>query len=194
MRRIPSSTVRVAGISGSTLIAPDLFFDELENSCHLVYASIEKMAEEIDDFDYFVNIEDDVLLEPSVFSEIVSFDREHSIEECLLPNRMEKNGDAVSCVDLKATPGWTDRIMQYKNATLRVAISPHSGLFVLSRDKFRFALERVDISRRDRIIGGLMASAFANIHSPFLLFRPYEPPDFLTVTHLDHWEDPYGVS
>lgn len=193
LRAIPGAAVRVCGIPGSTLIPPDVTFSSLQNPCHLVYASIEKMADEIESYDYFVNIEDDVLLKPEVFSRIKAFDEDNLINECLLPNRMENKDGELYCVDLKATPGWTVQSKNWQDVTLRVALSPHSGFFVLSRDKFKYAVERVDLSRRDIIVGGFMASAFANIHSPFALFRPFSPLEYATVMHLDNWEDPYGV-
>jgi len=188
LKALPGSKVVVCGVPGCALIPLDFEFGSLQNPCHLVYASLERMALEVGSWDYFINIEDDVLLESAAFAQVLDFDKENLVNECLLPNRMERQEGNAYCVDLQATPGWTCQFKKFKAATLRVGVSPHSGLSILSQAKLKYALERVDLTRRDTIIGGPMASAYANIHSPFSLYRPFDPVDFVTVVHQDNWE------
>ena len=156
----------------------------------LVYESLAMMARFSSEFDYFVNIEDDILLEREAFERITTFDAESLVNECLHPNRMEDRHDGSYCVDLEAMPGWTFHTRTVAGHQLRVALNPHSGLCVLSRAKLRYAMERVDLRRREQIVGGYMASAYANLHGPFAMFRVTDPLGAHKVTHLDWWKNP----
>ena len=68
-----------------------------------------------------------------------------------------------------------------------MALNPHSGVLILSRDKLRYALRYVDVSFRGPYLSSPTESALAYYLSPFSLFRPYEDLGFHTVTHLDRY-------
>jgi hypothetical protein len=51
----------------------------------------------------------------------------------------------------------------------------------------RYAAARVDLASRDLIIGGYMASAYANLHSSFLVWRARSDLLAHHVVHLDNW-------
>jgi hypothetical protein len=152
-----------------------------------VYESIEKMASFVNRFDYFINIEDDVLLTYQTFRRILDFDAHRPIHECYHPNRLERKEGYAYCVDLLAMPGWGHNELQYDGCTLRVARNPHSGLAVLSNEKLQYAMERTDLGQRAILIGHYMASAYANLHQPFLLFRNTTEIELHAVEHLDVW-------
>ncbi|EKE19225.1 MAG: hypothetical protein ACD_9C00076G0003 [uncultured bacterium] len=188
LRKIPNTEIRICGIKEKSLVSIDQDFSHVGNPSFLIYESIEWMASQVDKYDYFINIEDDILLTRKTFERIVEFDKENKISECFHPNRMECDGSHEYCVDLKAWPGWTNVSKKYNNYDLRIAENPHSGIAVLSKEKLKYAVEKIDLKRRDKIIGHYMASAYANLHSPFLLFRNFSDLSAHKVIHLDNWD------
>lgn len=179
--------VEVCGVAPHHLVTLQHDFNDLLDPRHLVYRSIEHQFERLAEFDYFINIEDDIFLPAETWAAVLAFDQERGLDECLLPNRLERTDNAEYCVDLEAWPGWTDEMLTFSEHKLRVANNPHSGLMVLSREKALRAKQLVDFTRRDVTIGGYMASAYANIHSVFRLYRPFDDLKFAHVLHLDNW-------
>jgi hypothetical protein len=190
LRRQRGVEVRVCGIGGCSLVPVDIDFSGLQRPEHLVYEALNWIADQLDDYDYFMVVEDDILVPRHVLENILAFDQGHAIDECLHPNRLERRAEGVDCVDLRAMPGWQDRSMSFRGVELRVAKNPHSGFLMLSREKFSFGLERIDRAYRGRFLGGFMSSAFAHYHRPFALYRPYRDLQFHSVVHLDHWLGP----
>lgn len=192
LRAIEGAEVRVCGIPGRSLVPIDIDLSQVAvDPKLLIYESLAHQAGHLDEYDYFINIEDDVLMPAATFLNVVEFDRESLPNEVLHPNRLEIDDTGEPfCVDLKALPGWTYQRRPWRGRELRVALNPHSALLVLSRDKFRYALEHIDRSYRGRFLKWEMDSAFAYYLSPFALFRPYEDLTFHTVTHLDRWAGP----
>lgn len=192
LRALPGAEVRVCGIEGRSLESIDIDFPSIRDDPKLlIYESLAHMARVADDYDYFVNIEDDVLLPAETFANVVEFDRESFPNEILHPNRLEQDDTGRRyCVDLEAMPGWTHQRRTYRGRELRVALNPHSAVLILSREKLRHALRHIDPAYRGRFLKWEMDSAFAYYLSPFSLYRPYEDLDFHTVTHLDRWAGP----
>lgn len=58
---------------------------------------------------------------------------------------------------------------------------------MVSQAKLAYALEHVDLGFRGTKIGGPMASAYANFHVPFDLYRCVNDFEFHHVLHLDRW-------
>ncbi len=182
--------IRICGVNGCALVPLDHTFDFIKDRpTHLVYESLELMTKVIDQYDYFVNIEDDILLSKEAFNNILRFDKCRSINEILLPNRLEMDQTGHSfCIDLYCIPGWTSEFLTYENRDLRVAKNPHSGLLVMSQQKLRYAIDNIDTSFRGIVLCKEMDSAFAHFHSPFKLFRSFSDPDWHVVHHLDRFK------
>ena len=190
LKRIPNVDVKICGIKGCSIFEIDQDFSHIQNPAFLVYSSIEWMFSQVDQYDYFVNIEDDIFLTKETFDEIVQFDKSHSVDECYHPNRMECDENGVEyCPDFKARSGWENISMKYKGHKLKVAKNSHSGLAIFSRPKMIFAKNKVNLKRREIIIGYYMASAFANVNAPFLLYRNFSNLSKHKVIHLDNWEE-----
>lgn len=189
LRALPGAEVKVCGIEGRALEKIDIDFSYIRDDPKLlIYESLAHMAQRGEDYDYYINIEDDIFLPTETFANVIEFDRESLLNEVLHPNRLEVDeAGRRFCVDLKALPGWTYQRRTYRGRELRVARNPHSAVLILSRDKFRYALQHIDASYRGRFLNYEMDSAFAYYHSPLCLYRPYEDLDFHTVTHLDRW-------
>lgn len=83
--------------------------------------------------------------------------------------------------------GMDNKPKWFRGRLLGVAYNPHSALLLLSRRKFKYALDHVDLSSRRRPIANLPESAFCNTHAPFTLWRSFDDLDFHTVDRLDNW-------
>lgn len=188
LREIPNIDTKICSIKNCSLINIDNDFSYIANPAFLVYESIEWMFSQVNNYDYFVNLEDDILLDRKTFERILKFDKRNPINECFHPNRMEYKDGKEYCVDLKAMPGWKNISKNYLNYKLKVAVNPHSGISILSRDKLLYAQKHINFKRRDKTIGHYMASAYANLHLPFLLFRSFSNLSAHKVIHLDNWE------
>ena len=94
--------IRICGVNGCALVPLDHTFDFIKDRpTHLVYESLELMTKVIDQYDYFVNIEDDILLSKEAFNNILRFDKCRSINEILLPTRLAMDQPGHSfCIDL----------------------------------------------------------------------------------------------
>ncbi len=188
LRKIEGIDIKICGISESSLIPLDLTFDKIrKNPIMLVYETLNLMGKYVNDYDYFINIEDDILLPLKTFENILEFDKQSYLNEILLPNRLETNPNGEKfCVDLFAYPGWTTQQKKYLGQTIKVALNAHSGIFIVSKAKFKYLLSHIDTSFRNIILGTGMESAFAYFHSPFSLYRSTNL-NFHSISHLDHW-------
>ncbi len=195
LRALPFDVdVRVHGLPGSALVDVDVDLTGVADTRHLVYAALESMVAAVDDYDYLLCIEDDILIDADAVQRMIRFSESARVNEILLPNRLEVGElDVTYCVDLVAMPGWRPLRRRFEGHELGVAVNPHSGLAFLSRAQARYADRRVDLGRRQEYHGGMMASAFANIHEPFLLWRTTDL-DAHHVIHLDHWRSGDGIA
>jgi hypothetical protein len=189
LRALPGVEVNVCGIDGKALEKIDLDFPQIRDDPKLlVYESLAHMVRRVEDYDYFVNIEDDILLPTETFANVIEFDQISLLNEILHPNRVEEDETGRRfCVDLQAIPGWMYQRRTYRGREIRVARNPHSAVLILSRDKLKYALRHIDVTYRGRFLVYEMDSALAYYLSPFSLYRPYEDLEFHTVTHLDRW-------
>jgi hypothetical protein len=188
--------VVVCGIPGSALIPVDLDLSgSVTDPRHLVYAAIQHLAERAEDgFDYFLCVEDDILVPEETIDRMIRFQVKARVNEVLLPNRLDESPEGVRyCMDLVLVPGWRGLRRKFERMRLGVANNPHSGLAFLSREQIEYASQRVDLARREQFLGGPMASAFANLHQPFLLWRTRGDLERHHVLHLDQWQVP-GVA
>jgi hypothetical protein len=155
----------------------------------LVYESLYDMASQVEGYDYFINVEDDILLPGETWANLLEFDGGSLVNEILHPNRLEVDDTGFRyCVDLYGNPAWTHQTKTFKGRKLRVAVTPHSGILIMSRDKLRYALSEIDASFRGIIFAKGMESALAHFHSPFSLYRAYNDLEFHHVLHLDRWK------
>lgn len=180
--------IMVCGIEGYSLVPIDLDFSYIKDRpLLLIYESISKMAEYVEDYDYFINIEDDTFLPKETFENIIRFDKTSFVNEIFLPNRLEQNKKGeIYCVDLYAFPGWITQSKKFESRSIRVAYNPHSALIILSKEKFRYVLTQCNLEYRENILFNELDSAFAYFHSVFSLYRS-EELSYHFVHHLDRW-------
>lgn len=189
LRALPYDVdVQVCGVPEASLVPIDVDLSEVKNPQHFTYASIENLVRSRAGYDWFLCLEDDVLVPPHTLDRMIRFERRARVNEVLLPNRLEVAGDGLTyCVDLLAFPGWHGDRREFEGLRLDIATNPHSGVMFLSRRQLEYAIRRVDLTRRDVIVGGYLESALANLHEPFLLWRSRDDLEAHHVLHLDTW-------
>jgi hypothetical protein len=191
LRTLPQAEVdlRLCGVRGNALLPLDIDYAHLEDPTQLVYESLYDMASHVDEYDYFINVEDDVLMPHATWLNVLEFDRTCLVNEILHPNRLEVDDTGFRyCVDLYGNPMWTHQMKRFRGHTLRVAVTPHSGILIMSRDKLRYALNEIDRSFRGIVFARGMESALAHFHAPFSLYRVADDLEFHHVLHLDRWK------
>ena len=178
--------VKICGAPEASLLPIDIDLSRVIDPRHFAFVSIENLARSGVAYDYFLCVEDDILLTPDVIERMIRFERDAEINEVLLPNRLEAAAPGLTyCVDLVAIQGWRGLRREFEGLRLDIARNPHSGLAFLSRRQLDYAIGRVDLTRRDAIVGSYMASAFANLHEPFMLWRTRDDQAAHHVMHLD---------
>ncbi len=185
-------SIRLCGYDQKSILPLDIdFLDQISNPTEIMYASLSEMEKDINNFDYFINIEDDILLTKATFERVVKFDRISLINEILHPNRIEYSlKNKKICIDLKSIPGWNYNQKLIFNHEFRSALNPHSGIAIFSQKKLKYAFQNSDIKTKNIHLYAGMDSAFASIHSCFILWRSYDSIDFHSIEHLDKWTQP----
>lgn len=181
-------TVAVCGFRDQSLLPVDIDLTSINDPTLIVYESLARMFSAHEQFDYYLNIEDDILISGDTLEAMIDFNRSSKVHEIYLPNRIEHDASETYCVDLLLMPGWRGLHRQFNGVHLDVANNPHSGLLLLSRAQLGYARERLDPEFRGPVIGGNMASAYAYAHSPFLLWRAKSDLLAHHVVHLDNWK------
>jgi hypothetical protein len=180
--------LRICGFPQDALIPIDIDLSAIGDPRWIVYESIERMFASVDDYDCFLNIEDDILISENIIANALVFNTVSEVNEVYLPNRMEQRANgAMACVDLEAVPGWAELNRIFRDIVLDVAVNPHSGLFFLTQPQMRYAADRISLQRREQFHGGYMASAYANVHAPFLVWRAKSDLMAHHVVHADKW-------
>lgn len=183
--------VRVCGFTDSSLIPVDLDLTANGDPQHIVSASIERMFDSLDQYDYFLNLQDDILVSGDTLAAAIAFNEVSATNEVYLPNRLKRDDEGTAyCVDLGAIPDWRTLKRDYRGISLCVANNSHPSFLFLSRKQMQYAQDRVSLSRRDQFVDGFVASAYANVHQPFLLWRAQSDTTAHHVVHLDKWNAP----
>jgi hypothetical protein len=185
--RIERMDIQYCGFPGKSIRPIDFDLSYIVNPSLCAYESLTRMREQIGEYDYFLNIEDDIEVNPHIFTNILEFDSETLDNQCFLPNRYEVKDGKRIFADILLNRGWTTQELNFRGKRLRVALNPHASLMFLKASKYKYATDRIDLSFRGKVIGRAGASAYAHFHKPLSLFRSYDDPYFHSVQHLDHY-------
>jgi hypothetical protein len=201
LQRINDIDIKVCGIKGNNLVEIDIDFSFLKDPTFLPYETLAHMSRFLEDYDYFIYVEDDILLPYQTFLNVVEFDKTAQIGEMLQPNRLETDfiGNTY-CVDLLPIPRgflnlsddpreWTSQFKEFSGKQLRVSESKLSAILIMSRDKLRYALTKIDINFRGIVFVTAIESALYYFSSPFALYRSCLDLDFHYVLHLNRWSE-----
>ena len=87
------------------------------------------MARHVEEYDYFINIEDDIVLPAETFANVLEFDKEMLVNEILAsePDRGSQWPQTAQRSDGARPRVWTFQEKQWRGHTLRVAVNPHAG-------------------------------------------------------------------
>lgn len=183
--------VRVCGHGGHSLVPLDVdLSDRTPNPQFLVFEALQILQEFRESYDYFLVVEDDILLGADVWRNVLAFDAlyaEASNQRWIFhPNRIEYRHDQIPfCIDLAVVRRRIGEPISFEGRQLQEHENPHSGLLLVNRAKLDIINQEVDPGFRGSVIGGPMASAFAHYHKPFKLFRAIKRYDYHTIQHLD---------
>lgn len=198
LRALKDFDVRVCGYGNHSLVPVDSdLSDRTSNPQFLVFEALQLLQEFRLSYDYFLVVEDDILISADVWRNVLAFDAQHaeasSQRWIFHPNRIEyRHGQTPFCIDLAVVRRRLGEPIHFEGRQLQEHENPHSGLFLVNRAKLDIVSGEVDPSFRGTVIGGPMASAFAHYHKPFRLFRCIDSLDFHTIQHLDpmDWQQP----
>jgi hypothetical protein len=182
--------VCVCGISSNSLINIDQKFDHIiDKPIQLIYESLNFFIKYLNNYDYFLNIEDDLIVPEDSLERLLYLDKEIHKSTVIIPNRMEHDLSGKEfCVDMYAIPHWRNRSLQIDNKIYKEAENPHSGFLFLSKEKLALSFSSIDLNFRGITIGKELESAFAHFHSPFTLYRPFNPLDSIKIIHQDKYK------
>jgi hypothetical protein len=189
LSEIDGIDIKICGIEGYSLLPLDINFPNIKDiPTLLIYESITHMVQYLDEYDYFINIEDDILLPTQTFHNVIEYDRVSIVNEILHPNRLETDEAGNKfCIDIAVSGYWTLQRKFYLNREIRVNTNPHSGILIMSQAKLRYAISNIDLGFRGILLSKEMESAFAHFHSPFSLYRLYNDNEFHYIIHMDKW-------
>jgi hypothetical protein len=198
LRALRDLDVRVCGHGGRSLVSLDLdLSDRTGNPQFLVFEALQLLQEFRDSYDFFLVVEDDLLLTPDLFHNVQRFDEQFSQSSAdrwiLHPNRIEhRRGQQPFCIDLAVVRRRLEEPVLFDGRQVQEHENPHSGLLLVNPAKLAIIRQEVDPRFRGSVIGGPMASAFAHYHRPFRLFRFIDGLDRHTIQHLDpmDWQQP----
>jgi len=186
LKSIAFVDVFTCGYVASNLLKIDVDMCEYTQDPRLImYEALCSLHKYRNDYDYFMVVEDDILVTPDIFHNVFDFDESGSLYKIFHPNRIEYGSNGKFCVDTDLTGSFTDQVMTFKGRELKVHENSHSGMLLVNQDKLDLIHEKVDQTYRGRFIGGYMASSFAHFHKPFQLFRVSDGLDFHSIEHLD---------
>jgi hypothetical protein len=191
LRALKDFDVRVCGHGGCSLVPLDFdLSDRTSDPQFLVFESLQMLQEFKLSYDYFLVVEDDILVNADLWRNVLAFDSQHaefsSQRWIFHPNRIEyRRHQTPSCIDLAVVRRRIGDPISFEDRLLQEHENPHSGLLMVNRPKLDIISCEVDPRSRETVIGGPMASAFAHYHKPFRLFRCIDGLDFHTIQHLD---------
>jgi hypothetical protein len=198
LRALRDLEVRVCGHAGQSLVPLDLdLSDRTDNPQFLVFEALQMLQDFCHNYDYFLVVEDDLLLTSDLFYNVQLFDEQFSQSSShrfiLHPNRIEfRPGQPPFCIDLAVVRRRLGDPVAFDGRWVQEHENLHSGMLLVNRAKLAIIQEEVDPRFRGLVIGGPMASAFAHYHQPFRLLRFIDGLDRHTIQHLDpmDWAPP----
>ena len=180
--------IKVYGVENQYIRRPDVILENVDPK-HIPFLTLDDMRTNLEDFDYFLFIEDDIELPSNILKDLLGIDSHLEIDETIIPNRLENRNGIQFCVDLVAMPGFKNGIKLVNGNVLAQSVNPHSGFMFMSREKFARAYSLRKCLEPTIIIGDFMASALANIHSSLKTYRSLPTSEELSVFHQDSWSN-----
>lgn len=153
----------------------------------------DELIKRVDDFDWFIFLEDDILLQDSFFLEkLEKFNTKVGlVRDVLLPNRYELWEVKKTYIDLTMDEkmAWSKlSALEIDGVKFAECTNPHSGFFCLSKSQINYWVESSrDFNGKDLGFGGPReCSATYSLWECFSLYKPHPVNlNFLEVRHYD---------
>ena len=177
--------IKICGIGTKNLIPIDIDFENNLIDPRLLIYEILSIIHKIDNYDFIIVSEDDILINSNSIDRIIDFSKKHPINFVYHPHRIEYQKNKIVSIDIALLPGKTGKYLVYDSKKLAEYMNPHAGFLMLSKEQINYASKNININLRDKIFGGFMASAFYNYLKPFVLYRDLKLPFKNYNIHLD---------
>jgi hypothetical protein len=160
---------------------------QLEDPMYLGFRAQPLMFDNIDRFDYYIYLEDDIAIEDPLFLDKKAwFDHEvNSVNVLLMPHRYEVYQGNKNYTDLYS---WSDiAAIQLGRWEFRQCANPNSGMWCLNNRQLRYFMEH---GRKTydfvSMFGPVESAGFGNLLECFQVYKPFHPNlHFLEVRHWD---------
>ena len=183
-------TVLVYGMEGQVLHPIDVDVASRISSPHFIpWTVFEDIGKELDRYDYFLVVEDDILVPVSALRRMIAARRDLADNEILFPNRLELLHGLPVIPDLYFLPRWTGYVRAWRRRQWHEAVNAHSAFLFMDRAQMTKALEATDFSKPEILKGSYMYmdAAFFAAHRNFRLLRERAIVPRHFVFHQDSW-------
>lgn len=154
------------------------------------------LAARVNHFDWFIFIEDDIVIYDSLFLEkIDAFCRQSPRPNALLfPNRYEMYDGKKSYIDLTVVsePVW-DKVSSFEINGVKFSefVNPHSGMYCLSQTQMQHWIHSGrNWKNRDIMVGPLESAATFCLFECFTVYKPH--PKNLNYLEIRHFDTKYS--
>jgi hypothetical protein len=178
--------IKMFGTQNQFLVEPDVYLN-VRNPKFLPWAAIDEMFKNRMNFDYFLFMEDDLIINADFMEKLMNLQKHLRNFETVIPNRLEFFNGKPFCVDIFALPGWKSESKFIDNQTFVEPINTHSGFMFLPRKTFLRAYKNRKYVHPTILISDYMESSLANIFSSMRVYRPIPTNSSLTIVHEDSW-------
>lgn len=154
------------------------------------------LADRVRDFDWYIFIEDDIVISDSLFLEKVSsfcrYTPRHNM--LLFPHRYEMYNGKKSYIDLTVAvkPSW-DRVTSFEIGGVKFSecSNPHSGIYCLSQAQMKYWIKSGRRwKNRSLMVGPLESAATFCLQECFTIYKPH--PHNLNYFEVKHFDTKYS--
>lgn len=161
----------------------------------------DEFIERVEKFDWFVFLEDDIIINDSTFiDKIECFNRNsNNLKYILLPHRYEMLDGQKTYIDFTysekentASLTWNKlSIVTIGSVEFCEFCNPHSGFYCLSQSQLKLWIDSGRFWKNQDIIAGPLESAATFcLFETFSLYKPH--PDFMHFLEVQHWDSKYS--
>lgn len=163
----------------------------------------DEMINRIDEFDWFIAIEDDIVVRDSSFLDKIECFNKYSGEAraVLLPHRYEMLKGVKTYIDLTFSEDLSESFLRW-NAASAIAIgdmkfcefvNPHAGIYCLSKAQLKIWMESGRSWYNQVVMAGPLESAITGcLLECFLLYKPH--PSNQHFLEVQHWDSKYSFA
>jgi hypothetical protein len=155
----------------------------------------EQLIENADRFDWFIFVEDDILIHDSCFlDKLIAFSKHSTVQDVLMPNRYELLEGTKRYIDLTIDSelAW-NRLSKIEVNGVKFAecSNPHSGMYCLSKAQIQFWKRSGRLFHNQNImVSPLESAATFCLLECFNLYKPH--PQNLHYLEVQHYDTKYS--